>query len=214
MLPTPLFGDLEDKVYDPSEDSFLLLDCFESELVWLNGRFNAGVVCEIGTGSGIVSTFIKKNILKDSLVLTTDLNPHACRIALDTAKSNDTVLESFQMSLTTAFRENIVDVLVFNPPYVPAEEVPKIPEADDDETWLDLALLGGDDGMVVTQVVLDHLDEILSKNGVAYILFCARNKPDEVMEKMRNRGWQVESIIHRKAGWEVLSVLRFHRAGE
>lgn len=213
MLPTPYIKNLDERVYDPSEDSFLLLDCLEECLQDLQKR-QFPVVCEIGAGSGIVSTFMKVNIFPHGLFLATDVNPAACETIVSTVKENDTAsnfksVNVFQTSLTSGIRHQAVDVLVFNPPYVPAEEVPEIPADNSDPSWLDLALLGGSDGMVVTWEVLYNLQDILSPDGVAYILFCARNKPDSVAEVMRARGWTVRTVVSRKAGWEVLSVLEF-----
>lgn len=214
MLPTPLFENLDEKVYEPAEDSFLLLDCLEEKLDYLK-RFPHPIVCEIGAGLGIVTAFMKSHLFPNGVFLATDVNPTACETILKTAKLNnetglDTV-ELCQMSLTSSIRSKLVDVLVFNPPYVPAEIVPELPDDTSDDKWLDLALLGGEDGMEVTWIVLDNLDLILADGGVAYILFCARNKPDEVAAVMRERGWNVECVVHRKAGWEVLSVLEFRK---
>lgn len=119
------------------------------------------------------------------------------------------VIDTCQMNLTRAILPKAVDILIFNPPYVPAEIVPNIPNDDRDLTWLDLALLGGPDGMVVTWELLNNLDSVISDNGVAFILFCARNKPDSVKREMESRGWLVDLIMNRRAGWEVLTVLRF-----
>lgn len=214
MLPTPIVKNLDEKVYEPAEDSFLLLDCLEEKLDSLKQR-KYPIVCEIGAGSGIVTTFMKTSIFPQGYFFATDVNPTACQTILDTANYNDKStfhsVESCQMSLTSAIRKNSVDVLVFNPPYVPAEEVPALPRDEADDKWIDLALLGGEDGMVVTWEVLYDLDSILAEGGVAYILFCARNKPDEVAQVMRERGWTVDVVVHRKAGWEVLSVLEFSR---
>lgn len=222
MLPTPIVKDLDyDKVYEPSEDSFLLLDCFEEERVTLQNRFKneIPIITEIGTGSGIVTAFLRQNILPQSIFLTTDINPTSCQTVAKTMDVNELAnpnlktlhsFDSLQMSLTTALRDRTIDLLVFNPPYVPAEMVPSIPTSTEDDSWLDLALLGGVDGMVTTWKVLNNLSDILTpKTGIAYILFCARNKPDQVAGIMKSRGWIVESVIHRKAGWEVLSVLLF-----
>ncbi|RLV94121.1 eRF1 methyltransferase catalytic subunit MTQ2 [Spathaspora sp. JA1] len=224
MLPTPTVKDIDyDKVYEPSEDSFLLLDCFEQEQDFIRKRFKdddvVPLITEIGSGSGIVSTFFINHILPKSIVLTTDVNPHACQTTLNTCRQNQaesenktSTLDAAQMNLTDAVRPGSIDLLIFNPPYVPASEVPVIPKDEQDPTWLDLALLGGEDGMVTTWQVLNNLHSILSKDrGVAYILFCARNKPNEVSEIMKKQGWKVDVIISRKAGWEVLSVLRFQK---
>lgn len=216
MLPTPDVA-ADDRVYEPAEDSFLLLDCFEESLLQLKLQYRNPVVCEIGCGSGVVTAFLKQHVFPDGFFIATDINPTACETAMSTVEKNKLegshcgTISVLQMSLTTGLRKNIIDLLVFNPPYVPAEEVPEIPTKVDDYTWLDLALLGGHDGMVVTWDVLNHLDDTLAPGGIAYILFCARNKPEDVAETMRKRGWVVETVIHRKAGWEVLSVLLFRR---
>ncbi|KAI3405213.2 MTQ2 [Candida oxycetoniae] len=218
MFSTPIVKDVDyDKVYEPSEDSFCFLDCFEDQKEFLEERLGKKVtplLVEIGTGSGIITTFLLQNILPDAVYMATDVNPSACTSVLNTVRLNcpqrACLVDSLRMSLVSGVRRNLVDVLVFNPPYVPATEVPKYSQkGDDDSNWLDLALLGGKDGMITTWQVLNDLEEILSSRGVAYILFCARNKPENVAEEMRSRGWRVDIVFKRKAGWEVLSILRF-----
>lgn len=219
MLPTPLHSCDYDKVYEPSEDSFLFLDALEKEQAFLQESLASkmSVVCEIGCGSGIVSTFMMQNHIPSpcSIYLPTDVSPWAMESMLDTAarnQCNNSIVSPIRMDLTTAMRSNQIDLLVFNPPYVPAEEVPKMPSESSDLSgdWLDLALLGGDDGMVVTWKLLDNLDRILAPGGIAYILFCARNKPESVVKIMESRGWKCELAEHRKAGWEVLSIYKFY----
>lgn len=215
MLPTPIIPHLPDSVYEPAEDSYLLLDCLEQSIPKLR-HLKYPVICEIGSGSGVVSTFLKANVFPQGLFFATDLNPNACETIVATVEANCNqqkfnTLDALQMSLTLGIRKNSIDILVFNPPYVPAEIVPEVPETKDDYTWLDLALLGGEDGMEVTWIVLRNLEKILSETGVAYILFCARNNPDSVEEVMKKRGWTTRVIEKRKAGWEVLSVIEFSR---
>lgn len=224
MLPTPYVKCDYNKVYEPSEDSFLILDSLEKDLVYLRERFKVGLtlVCELGPGSGIVTTFMIQNEIpnrSNSLYFSVDINPWALETTLNTARLNDCSetnchLECIQSDLTTSIRKRQVDILVFNPPYVPAEDVPEIPSSKENlDQWLDLALLGGKDGMVITQRVIDQLDNILSPSGVAYILFCARNKPEQLVSNIMKTCdlWEIDLIEHRKAGWEVLSVYRFSR---
>lgn len=218
MLPTPYVKCDYEKVYEPAEDSFLLLDSLEKDQSYLLERFNnkLSVVCELGPGSGIITTFMMQNNIptNNSIYFALDINPWALEATLDTSKRNScekSYLETIQSNLTSSIRHNEIDILVFNPPYVPAESIPDIPtDRNDIDTWLDLALVGGEDGMKITQLVLDQLDTILSVNGVAYILFCARNKPENIVKSMENQ-WVIELVEHRKAGWEVLSVYRFSR---
>ncbi|CUS25137.1 LAQU0S28e00298g1_1 [Lachancea quebecensis] len=220
MLPTPRFSCDYEKVYEPSEDSFLLLDALEGEQKFLQSFFTSKltVVCEVGCGSGIVTTFMIQNNIpsEHAIYLPTDVNPWAMDSMVETASLNNCcteMLSPIRTNLTRSIRRREIDLLVFNPPYVPAESVPHMPAESEakEGDWLDLALLGGDDGMVITWKLLDSLDEIMAPGGVAYILFCARNHPERVVEIMSTRGWKSELTEHRKAGWEVLSVYKFYR---
>ncbi|KAH3901960.1 related to eRF1 methyltransferase catalytic subunit MTQ2 [Saccharomycodes ludwigii] len=225
MLATPLYNCDYDRVYEPAEDSFLLLDSLESELSFLRSIFEKDnyfpIILEIGCGSGIVTTFLHQHAIPTNkgLYLPVDINPWAIDATLQTIKKNPptkdlqttTIVDPLLMDLVAGLKSNSVDLLVFNPPYVPAEAVPNLPPGTNDEGWLDLALLGGEDGLVVTNKLLNNLHNILSPKGVAYILFCARNKPQEIQLRMEGHGWKVDLIEKRKAGWEVLSVYKFQK---
>lgn len=214
MLPTPIVKADYDKVYEPSEDSFLMLDSLEQEKPFLLEKFNkyCPIMLEIGSGSGIVTSFFQNQIINNSICLTTDLNPNACKTTLITGQLNkNQFIDSIQSNLNSSIRNNSIDVLIFNPPYVPAESVPDIPKDENAYEWLDLALEGGEDGMIVTNQLLNNLELILSNNGIAYILFCARNKPVEIMKQLESKSWSSELIIFRKAGWEELSVYKIFK---
>ncbi|KAH3683353.1 hypothetical protein WICPIJ_005676 [Wickerhamomyces pijperi] len=213
--PTPSTSHLSfDQIYEPSEDTFLILDTLESEQSYILSHFpnKLPIFLEVGTGSGVITTFTHHNILKDALFLTTDLNPHACQAVKQTSSNNGGTkfLDSTQMSLASGMRDHLIDILVFNPPYVPDEIVPDVPQSDDAYEWLDLALLGGADGMVVTNVLLDDLHRIMSKEGIVYILFCARNKPELAVKRLQSLGWYGIKVGERRTG-EGLTVYRFTR---
>ena len=71
--------------------------------------------------------------------------------------------------------------------------------------------------MEVTDKVIDSLDEVLSERGVFYLLLCKRNKPVEVAERIRGMGngelWEVEMVVEKRCGWEMLSIWRIWRKG-
>ena len=116
----------------------------------------------------------------------------------------------------------MVDVLVFNPPYVPTEELPDLnvmekraPSWEEDSRLLALSYAGGKEGMETTDRLLDALPGILSARGCAYILLCAQNRPEVVKERIRGwgGGWGVETAATsgKKGGWEKLQIIRIWR---
>ncbi|KAL2153907.1 hypothetical protein VTH82DRAFT_2583 [Thermothelomyces myriococcoides] len=146
-------------------------------------------------------------------------------------------LGTAQGDLATAVRPGTVDVLVFNPPYVPTPELPVPPVAhqtaaaatttttttntasssfEEDSRLLALSYAGGRDGMEVTDRLIAVLPEVLSPRGVAYLLLCAQNKPEEVKSRIRGLPggpWRAETVgtSGRQAGWEKLQVVRIWR---
>jgi len=245
MLPTPSTSHVSfDRVYEPAEDSFLMIDTLSSasEKQFLQRRLHGTVplVLEIGSGSGVIIAFVtahSKSLFsrRDICTLAVDINPYACNETISTVVSaqatsrhNEGVfLGAVQSDLDSSLRDNSVDVLIFNPPYVPTEETPanlidclrrfdSLHDCTRGSRLLALSYAGGEDGMETTNKLLDSLPRILApKTGVAYILFCARNHPDEVMQRIKSWGsnWDacVASISGKKGGWEKLSILRIWR---
>lgn len=249
MLPTPSTSHVSfDRIYEPAEDSFLFLDTLssESESTFLKNQFKKAslpappLVLEVGVGSGVVLAFIAANARSilgrcDILTLGTDLNSFACQAASQTVgyaikernvDDRTIFLDIVNGDLATALRPKSVDILVFNPPYVPAELPDLSRHADfnahangefktsfeQDSYLLELSYAGGEDGMEVTDRMLEQIPGILSKGGVAYVLLCAQNKPVVVKQRIREWGpdWQVETVglSGNKAGWEKLVILR------
>jgi release factor glutamine methyltransferase len=254
MLPTPSTSHVcFDNVYEPAEDSFLLLDTLSgaSEVAFLSQRFPKGTpapfVVEVGTGSGVVLAFVtahSKSIFgrKDVLTLGTDINSFASTAAAKTVENarreqlgstvksslgsaifSDTVIAD----LATPLRYNMVDVMIFNPPYVPTDELPNLANQEHynshntpatkkferDSHLLALSYAGGLDGMETTNRLIEQLPNILRhRSGVAYLLLCAQNKPTKVKENIRawGNGWKAETIGHsgKQGGWEKLQILR------
>ncbi|EFY85828.1 hypothetical protein MAC_08140 [Metarhizium acridum CQMa 102] len=136
MLPTPDTSHVPySRVYEPAEDSFLLLDTLSSpsETAFLQTAFPssspAPLVVEIGTGSGIVVAFLNAHARtlfghRHLLTCGADMNAFACRATVQTvltaaaanAGSHGMYLGSWTGDLAGALRPREVDVLVFNPP--------------------------------------------------------------------------------------------------
>ena len=140
--------------------------------------------------------------------------------------SNGIFLDSICGDLTTCLRPKSIDVLIFNPPYVPTEELPaqwndqsdykslsSTARFDRDSHLLSLSYAGGADGMETTDRLLDQIPEVLSHRGVAYVLLCKQNKPEDVAARAQSEAWQAEIVSSsgKSAGWEKLCILRIWR---
>jgi release factor glutamine methyltransferase len=256
MLPTPSTSHVSfDKIYEPAEDSYLLLDTLssETEKAFLTERFNKSssashttnspspLVVEIGTGSGVVISFLHAHSQiifgrPDILTAGVDVNPFACKATRDTVQVAESeqraqdvqsgfYLGNFLGDLTSPLRSGHVDVLVFNPPYVPTPNLPVIdaekefqPKTtfDEDSQLLELSYAGGVNGMETTERLLQMLPDVLSKQrGVGYVLLCAQNKPETVKSQIRSWGeeWKAETVgsSGKKGGWEKLQIVRIWR---
>ncbi|KAH8602766.1 putative methyltransferase [Bisporella sp. PMI_857] len=255
MLPTPSTSHVAfERIYEPAEDSYLLLDTLsaQNEKAFLSERFNyntgtmgqhspAPVVFEIGTGSGVVIAFLHafaEVIFGRADIITSgvDVNSYACKATEETVKvaekdqttqteSHGFYLGNTLADLTSCLKSGAVDILVFNPPYVPTPELPALPTIsekleqpsyEDDSHLLSLSYAGGADGMETTNRLFDDIPRVLSKDrGCAYILLCAQNNPTEVKERIRNWGteWMAETVgsSGKKAGWEKLQIIRIWR---
>lgn len=76
-------------VYKPAEDTFLLLDALESELVEIK-QTRPQVVLEIGCGSGVIITALSKILQNSAICVAVDINSEACRVTQRTAEINKT----------------------------------------------------------------------------------------------------------------------------
>lgn len=199
-------------VYEPAEDSFLLLDALENELEQLVASKPA-VCVEIGSGSGVICTALAK-ALPNSACFATDINPRACSITQKTAKFNQTTVNVINMDLVSAFMPGAIDVLIFNPPYVvtPDDEISleaaeqQIVNGKIVKSWA-----GGACGRLIMDRVFEQLQTILAANGVAYILVIEDNKPEEIIQNLKQFGFEAFSVAERRIRGEYLIILKIQR---
>ncbi|KAG0146837.1 hypothetical protein CROQUDRAFT_670889 [Cronartium quercuum f. sp. fusiforme G11] len=216
MLPTPdlshLTSDDYRDVYEPAEDTFILLDALEADSDFLHSL--KPLICvEIGSGSGCVSVFAQKMLSRiPTIHICTDINPKALQATNSTFHQNALPTPNLiRTSLTSSLRLNeMIDLLLFNPPYVPTsnEEYEGATSGFIEASWA-----GGPIGMTLTNHLLNSLNQLLVPGrGVLYMVAVKENKPEEIIDRMRTRGFDARIVLKRRAGREYLHVLRISRS--
>jgi len=185
---------LHPEVYEPAEDSILLL----KNLVNVKNK----EVLEIGIGTGLISIACAKKGAKK--VVGVDINPYAVKLAKENAKLNNVDVLFFESDLF----ENVngkFDIILFNPPYLPTCEDDKI------NSYLNYAFDGGKDGREILDRFIYNLPNYLKKGGVAQILQSSLTGEKETINKLKSLGFKVEISARLKVPFEELMVINAWR---
>ncbi|KAF8060464.1 N6a [Scenedesmus sp. PABB004] len=184
------------EVYEPSDDSFALVDAVNA---WLQGVQDAsqlpGLCLEVGCGSGYVicSAALALRALAvrlgahDARLVATDVNSAAMEATAQTLAAHGVGgVELVQTDLVAALLprlERAVDLLLFNPPYVPT------PDEELARDGIARAWAGGHLGRRVTDRLLAQLPGLLSPRGHAFVVTVADNRPAEIIAALEAAGF-------------------------
>jgi len=203
-----------ERVYEPSDDTFLLCDAIESDKAHLkivadseNGHGNGSLICcELGPGSGCVVTFmglLLRRMHVTSVLYAIDINQHAANMTACTAKANGLHVDTVCADLTSGmWCPSCADVIIFNPPYVPT------PSDEVGSDGIEASWAGGEDGREVIDRFLPLLPTWLSVKGICYLVLVEENRPKEVAARLFELGLKSEIILSRRARNELLHILR------
>jgi len=152
-------------MYKPREDSYLLEK-------WVR-RFAKGRVLDMGTGSGILALAALE---KGCDVLAVDINPKS--VAHVKSLGVDAVVSDLFSNVEGKF-----DVIVFNPPYLPAIGC--------EDADVKLVVCGGDVGNEIINRFLLSAKKYLAKGGRILLLFssdsgavCLDDYESELLEEL------------------------------
>ena len=185
---------LHPEVYEPAEDSILLL----KNLVDVRDK----EVLEIGVGTGLISIACAKRGAKR--VVGVDINPYAVKLAKENAKLNNVNITFFESDLFENV-EGEFDVILFNPPYLPTSEDDKI------NGYLNYAFDGGENGREILDRFIYNLPNYLKKGGVAQILQSSLTGEEITINKLKSLGFKVEKVASLKVPFEELMVINAWR---
>ena len=163
------------EVYNPAEDTFLLLETLHTN--------SNDTVLELGTGCGLIALDCG---CKGSHVVCTDINPFAVQLTRRNIKRNQPRLrgsiEIRQGNLFSVLHEkDLFSVIIFNPPYLPTKKQEKI------GGWFDIATDGGRDGLRVTQRFFQGFKKHLFNNGRAYFIFSSLSNRSTLERYLKNK---------------------------
>ncbi|HOZ36130.1 MAG TPA: methyltransferase, partial [archaeon] len=129
--------DIPARVYLPSDDTDLMIEVLDAEIIKSNKTFDSAI--ELGSGNGFLSLEIYDNVKE---IISTDINPIVIDYLLNVKEQYN--LEKQKITYSNLFdsidEKKKFDLIIFNPPYVPSEEI--LSEDDDEINGYDLAVNG------------------------------------------------------------------------
>lgn len=173
---------VEDGVYEPAEDSYLLIKALE-----VKGNEK---ILDMGTGCGIIALHLAK---KGCKVVAVDINEKAIENAKKNAKANGLKIDFRKSNLFEAINEKF-DLIVFNPPYLPTKGE-------------DLAWDGGRDGIEIIKKFLEDAKNYLERNGMIYIVLSSLCNIEK-LKKLFEKKYKFEEVLKQNFFFERLYVYR------
>lgn len=188
-------------LYLPSEDSILLANCLKD--------YSGNIALDIGVGSGIITRALSENFEK---VVGTDLEFEILKkcnedVVSNTSKDSNKKLKNekgFELvcaDAASAFRNNIFDLVVSNPPY--------LPEDYDNEGMKihDEAIYGGKSGIEVTLKIIKSSLVTLKMEGKLLIIVSSLSDISRLQELLELLNLNMKEIVEKRLFFETLSVV-------
>ncbi|KAG5860054.1 putative HemK-like methylase [Encephalitozoon hellem] len=157
--------------YDPGEDTYTLMDVIEKE------ELEMRVVLDLGTSTGVLTDLLKRR----NTVVSTDLNIKALQ--------NHSGGNLVRADLLDSINQQSLDVIVFNPPYVPDTDDP---------------IIGGG---YLGRRIIDRFVSLVSVR-VVYLLVIEANRPKEVILLLNGRGYRTKILSVRKILGETIYIIK------
>ena len=133
-------------------------------------------ILDIGTGSGCVAIALAK-ALPEAEICSVDVSGDALAVARDNAEQNGVAVQFFQGSLFEPFAGRRFDMIVSNPPYIPAAELDALQQEVRGFEPLG-ALDGGADGLDFYRRITESAPEHMTAGGWLLFEVGAGQAPD------------------------------------
>jgi release factor glutamine methyltransferase len=190
--------ELHPEVYNPAEDTFLLLESIQI--------YPDNTVLEFGTGCGLIAIDCAR---RGAHVLCTDINPFAIQLTQHNIERNRQyikgTIEIRQGDLYSVLKENErFNLIIFNPPYLPTKPKDRV------GGWFDIATDGGKSGLKTIKRFLHSLQKYLLENGRSYFIFSSLSNRSILEHYLKNEKLSYCIVAHRMFDFEKLDVYCVH----
>ncbi|MGY5871552.1 MAG: methyltransferase [Candidatus Thorarchaeota archaeon] len=183
--------DVFDGVYAPAADTYLLLDAISIK--------PTDIVLDVGCGAGM-GTLVAAS--KAQCVVSVDISLQAVRNTSENLRRNKLEYNTavLQTDLFTGLsREKKFSLIMFNPPYLPA---------DDMSTDMDHALIGGEEGSELTERFVKEAAHHITKNGQLYVVVSTLADTEAINRSFEDNNFQVEHVNETQLFFEKIQVLK------
>lgn len=193
-----------DDIYEPAEDSDLLLKHAKKEIKSMNKSDLK--ICEVGVGSGHVIRNVAKKIPQNDY-FGSDINPSAIYYTKKTFEENNLKINLVQKPLLEGFDEKF-DVLLFNAPYLPMEDGDKF----EDLTLKDKAIYGGKHGYEPIEDLILQVEKKLDDGGFVLLLFSSLSNLEYIEDVLEKNLFDYEVLEKENVFFEDLICLKFWKS--
>lgn len=183
--------DVLDGVYEPAADTYLLLDAISIN--------PTDFVLDVGCGAGLASLVAAS---KAKRVVSIDISFLAVRNTSENLRKNglDRSVSVLQSDLFTGLsNEAKFTMIMFNPPYLPA---------DDMNTEMDHALIGGEEGSELTERFVKEASSHMVNEGRLYVVVSSLANTKAIINVFSENNFQVEQINEVPLFFEKIQVLK------
>lgn len=170
------------RVYRPSDDTWLAINL-------LDRVKPPGDIClDLGCGSGVLGLYAILNGYCKRVVFV-DIDHDA----VETANLN-TLINKVQHRSLVALADDVVlypnsvDVVLANPPYLPANE----------EGVVDKAVEAGPEGYEVALYFIDYASTVLKSGGYLILVYSSLSKPQVIQDYLKFKGFKVSHVLQKQ----------------
>jgi len=152
---------------------------------------------DVGTGSGAIAISISYFMKIPGIA--TDRSKKALTVAKANIEKYNVPVELIEADLLNPFREESLDLIVSNPPYIGKREFKALQEEVKKEPFS--SLIGGEEGHEITFKLMEQAFIRLKKGG-SLIIETHRGILEKIIAGAKNLGFKMSKVIKDYSGYE------------